>query len=117
MTLLKLGSVLYVTQACWVVFSSSMTHIRSRKNLPYEPVGVRSLNGWNDLTLGCIATGESDRSPNDLTPEELRSSQSIICLRQDLTPDERVWIIKMTLWAPYTLTLVRYDNLKSMYRN
>jgi hypothetical protein len=37
------------------------------------------------LTLGRVATGESDRSPNDLTPEELRSSQSIICLRQDLT--------------------------------
>jgi hypothetical protein len=41
------------------------------------------------LTLGRNATGESDRSENgslnDLTPEELRSSQSIICLRQDLT--------------------------------
>jgi hypothetical protein len=100
MTLLKLGSVLYVTQACWVVFSCSMRHIRSRKNLPYEPVGVRSLNGWNDLTPGVpLYLTEHDRSPNDLTP------------------DERVWIIKMTLWAPYTLTLVRYDNLKSMYRN
>ncbi len=39
----------------------------------------------NDLTLGRNATGESDRTLSDLTPEELRSSQSIICLGQDLT--------------------------------
>jgi hypothetical protein len=43
------------------------------------------------LTLGRNTTGESDRTLSDLTPEELRSSQSIICLRQDLPQHELVW--------------------------
>ena len=42
-------------------------------------------NVQKHLTLGRNATGESDRTSSDLTPEEHRSSQSMIRLRQDLT--------------------------------
>jgi len=42
------------------------------------------IRSSQSLTLGCSASGESDRTLSDLTPEEHRSSQSMIRLRQDL---------------------------------